>query len=86
MNLSRRESPVNVRVYTCQGSAPGKQIADEIPMPRVAADAAAWILERFVLETGSWETYSAAVIDQALAIGGDEVGHGAPLPHVAVEP
>jgi hypothetical protein len=55
-------------------------------MPRVASHAATWILERFVLQAGTWKTHRASIGDQALAIGGDEVRHWVTLPEMAMEP
>lgn len=82
INLSQREACVNVRI----GSAGRKQIAHEIPMPRVPAQTAARILERLELEASEGETNGAAVVHQALSIGGDQVRHGATLPYVSVQP
>jgi hypothetical protein len=58
INLSRREACVNVRI----GSAWWKQIANEIPMPRVLAHAGAWILEGLVLEASDGEANGATVV------------------------
>ena len=55
-------------------------------MPGVAAHAGSWILERFVLEPGDRQFDGAAVFDEALAVGGDEVRHRAPFPNMAVQP
>jgi hypothetical protein len=55
-------------------------------MPRVASNTSAWILEWLVLQPGNWKTNGAAILDQTLATGGDEVSHRATLPHMAVQP
>ena len=55
-------------------------------MPRITSQTGAWILQRFVLESSDWKTNGAAVLDQALAIGGDEVGHWTAFPDMAVKP
>jgi hypothetical protein len=55
-------------------------------MPRVTSQACARILQWFVLESSGWKTNGAAVLDKALATGGDEVSHGAPFPNMAVKP
>ena len=68
------------------GSARWKQIADQIPMPGFLAHASTGILERLVLEAGSGKANGAAKVKQALSIGGDQVGHGATFPRVAVQP
>jgi hypothetical protein len=67
-------------------SARWKEIANEIPVPRFATLARAWILERFVLQASKGKTHRASIFDQALAIGGDQVRHGATLPDMAMEP
>jgi hypothetical protein len=53
-------------------------------MPRLAAYASARVFEGLVLKTGAWKTNGAAVFDEALAIGGHQVRHGAALPNVAM--
>ena len=55
-------------------------------MPRVTANARAWVLQRFVLKTGDRKTDGAAVLDQSLSVGGDEVSHRSAFPDMAVEP
>jgi hypothetical protein len=82
INLSQREACVNVRI----GSAWRKQIANEIPMPRVPAYAGAGILEGLELKASEGETNGATVMHQAPSIGGDQVRHGATLPYVSVQP
>ncbi len=67
INLPRREACVNVRVC----SAWRKQIAHEIPVPRIGSLAGARILQRFELEPVGGEPDGAAVVQQALSIGGD---------------
>ncbi len=61
-------------------------LPDEIPVPGIAADSRAGVLERFELEAGFRQSHGATVVDQALAVSGYEVGHFAALPHVTVEP
>lgn len=82
INLSQREACVNVRI----GSARWKQIANEIPMPRVPVRAGAGILEGLELEATEGETNGATVVHQALSIGRNQVRHGATLPYVSVQP
>lgn len=55
-------------------------------MPSVAANARAWILERFVLKTFRREPSFATVVQQALAVAGDQMRHGLPPVHVPVQP
>ena len=68
------------------GSARWQQITDEIPMPRIASNTIARVLERLVLEAGDRKTHGATIFDQTLAVGGHEVGHGLAPPDVAMEP
>ena len=68
------------------GSARWQQIADEIPMPGIASNTRAWILESLVLKPCARETHSAAIFDQERAIRGNEVGHRPSLPNVSMEP
>ena len=82
INLPRGEACVNV----LDGSARWKQIADKIPMPGFLAHACARILERLVLKASGGEANGAAKLKQALSIGGDQVGHRATFPRVAVQP
>lgn len=82
INLSRRGACVNVGI----GSARRKQVANEIPMPRVPTHAGAWIFERLELEAIEGETKGAAVVHQALSTGGDQVRHRATSPYVSVQP
>jgi hypothetical protein len=55
-------------------------------MPRITSDSRAWVFERFVLKAGDRKTNGAAVLDQALTVGGDEVSHRAAFPDMAVKP
>jgi hypothetical protein len=55
-------------------------------MPRVTSSTSSWVLEQLVLEMGDWQANGAAVIDQTLTVGGDEVSHRTALPDVTVEP
>ena len=55
-------------------------------MPRVAANARTWILQRFELKPGFAESDRRAKAKQSLPIGRDEVRHLAPFPDVAVQP
>jgi hypothetical protein len=55
-------------------------------VPGVAADAGAGILERLVLETASWKTDGASVLEESLAVGGDEMRHSLAAPDVAMQP
>ena len=55
-------------------------------MPRVAPIPRPGVLQRFVLETRGRQSHGAAVGEQALAIGRDEMGHRAALPDMAMEP
>jgi hypothetical protein len=68
------------------GSARWQQIANEIPMPRITSSSSARVLERLVLEAGDWKTHRAAIFDETLAVGRNEVGHCTASPDVAMEP
>lgn len=55
-------------------------------MPGLATSAGARILERFVLQSLVRQSVATPVREQALAISGNEVRHGAPEPDVPMEP
>jgi hypothetical protein len=63
-----------------------KPLADEIPVPCVAANSSPWILQWFELQSTFRQPDHSSVFDQALPICRDEVRHSVPLPHVTVEP
>lgn len=55
-------------------------------MPGIPSFAGAWILERLELQPLWRKTGVAAVSEQSLSIGRDEVRHWAALPGVSVQP
>jgi hypothetical protein len=55
-------------------------------VPGVAADARARILERLVLETASREAYGTPILEESLAVGGNEMRHALAAPEVAMQP
>jgi len=55
-------------------------------VPRVAPQTSAWVLEWLELEPIGGQANGAPVRQQQLAIGGHEVRHVMPLPHVSVQP
>jgi hypothetical protein len=55
-------------------------------MPSVAPHAGAWILEWLELEPRHWDTDRRTVAYETLAVGGDQVRHWPPLPHVPMQP
>ena len=63
-----------------------KELPDEVPMPRVPPEPCARVLERLELQALLGEADSPAILEQPRAVGGDEMCHATPLPHVAVEP
>ena len=55
-------------------------------MPGVATDAGAWVLERLVLQAPHGETDGASVLEEPLAIRGNEMRHALATPDMPVQP
>jgi hypothetical protein len=55
-------------------------------MPGVAANAGAWVLEWLVLQASGGEAHRAPVLEEELAVRGNEVRHPLAPPDVAVQP
>ena len=55
-------------------------------MPCLATHGRSGILEWLVLKAGHGKSDGEAVLDQPHSIGGYEMGHGAALPYVPVQP
>lgn len=55
-------------------------------MPGVATFSGPRILERLELQAMRWQADGAAIRQQPLAIGGDQVGHGFAAPDMAMQP
>lgn len=55
-------------------------------MPGFATFVATWVLERMVLQALGWDADARAPRQQSLTVRGDEVGHRAAHPDVAVQP
>ena len=70
-------------IVSCARRKPG---ADEIPVPRVAANAVAGISQWLVLQAVRVEPDAETVRNEEVAIARDEVRHGAAPPDVAVQP
>lgn len=63
-----------------------KELAHQVPMPRVTANRRPWIFKRLELETLLAQANPLTIGDQALAICGNQVRHLVPLPHMTVQP
>lgn len=55
-------------------------------MPRIAALAGAWVLQRLVLESIARQAELASDCDERLTVGGDEMRHRMPAIAVPVQP
>jgi hypothetical protein len=55
-------------------------------VPGVTADAGAWVLERLVLKASGWEAHGPPVLEEELAVGGNEMRHPLAPPNMAVQP
>lgn len=66
---------------------PGRQpCSNQVPVPGVAPDAGAGILQRLELKALLGQPDGVAIFEQSLAVGRHEMGHSLPLPHVTMEP
>src|SRR5690242_16250514 len=67
--------------------SPGRQeVAHEVPVPRVPADAGARIFQRLELEPAFRQPHVMSIPEQSLTIRGDQMRHRSSLPDVAVQP
>jgi hypothetical protein len=55
-------------------------------VPGVTADAGAWVLERLVLQASGGEPHGAPVLEEELAVRGNEMRHPLAPPDVTVQP
>ena len=58
----------------------------QVPVPRIASLPGAWIAQWLELQARRRQSRFGPVGQQSRAVGGHEVRHGAPLPHVPVQP
>src|SRR6185503_12042934 len=64
----------------------GENRAAEVPVPRIAAFAGAWILEGVKLKPALRHADRASVLEERFTIRRNEMRHAPAVPHVTVQP
>lgn len=64
----------------------GQETLDEVPMPSRPAKSGTRVLERFVLQSLGCKSHLTAVLQQSLAIGGNEMRHRHALEEMPMQP